>query len=347
MIAERIERFVRGDGTDSFADLAAAAAAHQRERCAAIRRLDGRRSGAHGDGWRATPLVPTLAFKTQTLAVAEAVEVFHSSGTTSQTTSVHHHPFPSIYRAVIDVTFPPGCLAGLDRPPFLSLVPSRDEAPRSSLAFMIDHALARFGGDGSRTVFRRGRVDVGAARGALAARQRDGRPTLIVATALALLDLLDGLDRLDLSFRLPPGSRLFETGGTKGRRRSIERPELVAAVERRLGVPAAAIVREYGMTELTTHFYAGSLPHDDRDLFAVPPWARVRALDPLTLEEARPGEEGLLAIFDLANVGSALHVLTEDTGRVEAGGFRLTGRARGAELRGCSLLAESLAERSS
>jgi hypothetical protein len=71
----------------------------------------------------------------------------------------------------------------------------------------------------------------------------------------------------------------------------------------------------------------------------------VRALDPLTLAELPSGRTGLLAIFDLANVGSALHLLTEDLGAVEGEGFRLAGRAPDADLRGCSLLAEELTRR--
>jgi hypothetical protein len=73
---------------------------------------------------------------------------------------------------------------------------------------------------------------------------------------------------------------------------------------------------------------------------AVAPRARPR---PALARRAPPdGEPGLLAFFDLANVGSALHVLTEDLGAVESGGFRLDGRAPDADLRGCSLLAEEL-----
>jgi hypothetical protein len=51
----------------------------------------------------------------------------------------------------------------------------------------------------------------------------------------------------------------------------------------------------------------------------------------------------LIAIFDLANLSSAVHVLTEDLGRVEPGGLRLLGRAPGADLRGCSLTVEEMA----
>ena len=61
-----------------------------------------------------------------------------------------------------------------------------------------------------------------------------------------------------------------------------------------------------------------------------------------SLEEAAPGSTGLLAVFDLANVGSAVHLLTEDLGVADGDGFQLVGRAAGAELRGCSLTVEEL-----
>ncbi|HEY7216371.1 MAG TPA: hypothetical protein VIC28_17250, partial [Thermoanaerobaculia bacterium] len=80
----------------------------------------------------------------------------------------------------------------------------------------------------------------------------------------------------------------------------------------------------------------------DPDLFVAPHWVRVRLLDPETLEEAPAGTPGLIAVFDLANLGSAVHLLTEDLGIVEGDGFRLLGRAAGAELRGCSLVVEEL-----
>ena len=49
------------------------------------------------------------------------------------------------------------------------------------------------------------------------------------------------------------------------------------------------------------------------------PWLRVRALNPTTLEPVAENETGLLAFFDLANLGSVCHVLTEDIGRVIGG----------------------------
>ena len=69
---------------------------------------------------------------------------------------------------------------------------------------------------------------------------------------------------------------------------------------------------------------------------------RVRILDPATLAEAPAGTPGLISVLDLANLGSALHLLTEDLGVAEGDGFRLLGRAAGADLRGCSLVVEEL-----
>ena len=158
------------------------------------------------------------------------------------------------------------------------------------------------------------------------------------------MHLLDGLERRGVDLRLPPRTRVFETGGFKSREGEISRPELLARLGCLLGVQRRQIVREYGMTELTSQAY--SVPdEDDLDLFATPPWLRIRALDPVSLEPVRNGEVGLLSAFDLGNLGSVSHILTEDLCRMTGPNgrrFELLGRAAGAELRGCSLTVEEL-----
>lgn len=352
MIVERVSRFVQSaPDIESFEELALAAFAFQFERIAPYRRLCEARgvTPASVAAWRQVPLVPAAAFKTLELAAAPAVEVFRSSGTTSggagELRSVHHHPYPDLYRQVIDASFPRFCLPHLAqgaRLPILSLIPTRAQLPDSSLSFMADHLLARHGSPESTTAFGNRGVEVARARSWAGARQREGRPVLVLATAFALVQWLDGLDRLDLRFRLPPGSVLFETGGFKGRTTEISREELLRRTGERLGVPAGQVVREYGMTELTSQCYTRALYGEDPDLFVAPPWVRVRILDPETLEEAPAGKPGLIAVFDLANLGSAVHLLTEDLGVTDGMGFRLLGRAAGAELRGCSLVVEEL-----
>lgn len=346
-VVAEIERFVAASGRPEgdFDRLALAAFRYQFERIAPYRALCERagRTPATVDSWRAVPMVPAGAFATVDLATDPPLETFRSSGTLGERRSVHRHPFPGLYRAVVDATFPRFCLPAGGRPPILSLVPPRALVPDSSLGFLAAHAVERWGGEESAWGLGARGIEIGACRSWLSARQRAGRPCFVLATALALADLLDRLERMDLHFRLPAGSAIFETGGTKGRTRAIARAELLERAARWLGVFADSVVAEYGMTELTSHAYTAVLTGGDPALFVPPPWLRVRALDPATLDELPPGATGLLAFFDLANVGSALHVLAEDLGSVEPGGFRLAGRAPDADLRGCSLTAEELA----
>ncbi len=348
MLQERISQLIAGRTPESFEGLALAAFAFQAERVEPLRALCRRRGIdplALGD-WRQVPMVPTSAFKSLTLRSAPEQVVFRSSGTTqgAATRSAHYHGFLDLYRQTIEASFPRFCLPPGGAPlPILSLIPSRADLPDSSLSFMIDHVLERFGGPGTTTAFGARGLDSQALRSWCSARQREKRPVLILATALSLLQALERLERLSLRFRLPSGSVVFETGGFKGLDRRVEPGELHSLLESRLGIPATSVVREYGMTELTSQCYTEALRGKDPDLFVAPHWMRARVLEPETLQEAPQGTVGLLALFDLANLSSAVHVLTEDLGVAEAAGFRLVGRAAGAELRGCSLAAEELA----
>jgi hypothetical protein len=185
----------------------------------------------------------------------------------------------------------------------------------------------------------------------------------VLATALALDRCLRGLEDLGARKRQPAGSADFLTGGFKTRGADLTLDDLLERLEDRLAVAPRGVVQEYGMTELTSQAYTRALapPGVVRttpsgagdsgaadgaggalDVFFTPPWMRVRVLDPISLDEAQPGDAGLIAVLDLGNVGSVLHLLTEDLGASAGGGFRLLGRASGAELRGCSLTAEEL-----
>jgi len=224
-IRSEIERWRDGS---PFDELAQAAFAYQIERVPALRRLAAR-EGRTPDtlaSWRDVPLVPAQAFATIELATDPPRETFRSSGTLGGERSVHRHPFPDLYRAVIDATFPVACLPRGDRPSMLALMPPRAVAPESSLAFLVDHALARFGGPTSAYGFGARGVEIGACRSWLARSQRESKPVLVLATAFALADLVARLERMNLHFRLPPGSGVFETGGFKGRTRELSRDEL-------------------------------------------------------------------------------------------------------------------------
>jgi hypothetical protein len=318
------------------------------------------------DDWRAIPAVPTRAFKyLDILSVDDSVDdedvrVFRTSGTREGSARRGRHlvPDPGLYRASLLPPFRAHLLPDGRRLPIHALLPPTRERPDSSLSTMVEVAMEELGGPESDWyVGVDGGIREEALRRTLADAEADGNPLLLVGTAFSWVHWMDAMDREGWRFALPEGSRLLETGGFKGRSRSLARDALYGGLADRLGIPVGRIVNEYGMTELLSQFYEPVLLGDgpcagegetlakrlDRRALVGPPWVRTRVLDPDTLEERPAGREGILCHLDLANLGSAIHILTEDLGVAVGGrGFRVLGRAPGAEPRGCSRAMDDL-----
>jgi hypothetical protein len=234
------------------------------------------------------------------------------------------------------------------RPLFVSLTPEPVRAPHSSLAHMFDTVHRRFGRNGSSFCGNLDPdgawwVDVARAEQAIASAVQDEQPIILLGTAFNYVHLLESFEAQDRRFALPTGSRVMETGGYKGRARSRSKEALHQDLSHRLGLPLTAIVSEYGMSELSSQAYdtvAGRVvqPHARR-IFRFPPWARAEMISPETGQVVADGEAGLIRIFDLANVWSALAIQTEDMGIKRGNGFEWVGRGPTAEPRGCSLMA--------
>lgn len=316
--------------------------------------------------WEEIPPVPTGAFKTVSLVAGEPERceaVFRTSGTTRGRKDRGRHCVRSLdlYRAALLPNFRHHLLPGEGRPPVLALLPDPVQAPDSSLSFMVGEVKDRLlGGRGGFFADPETGVRAEAFHGALEEAVDAGEPVLLAGTAFAFVHWLEAAGKMGWVLRLPEGSRIMETGGFKGRSRALPRERLYLALENALGVPAHAIVNEYGMTELLSQFYepvfavaggnraggGGEVARSGRDdelagrYHRGPPWVRTRVLHPLTLEPVPHGDVGILAHLDLANLGSVSAILTEDLGRLVGGGFRLHGRSPGAEPRGCSLAME-------
>lgn len=318
--------------------------------------------------WRQIPALPTAAFKelaVTCLPPTERTVVFHSSGTTAQRPSRHFHSAESLavyeasllagFRAAGRADWPIHCQTGSS---LVCLTPSAAQARHSSLVHMFD-TLRRAGG-AADSVFV-GRVtpdgawelDFDLVTRRLDAAMEAERPVLLLGTAFSFVHLLDHLEATGRWFALPAGSRVLETGGYKGRSRSLPKPALHALLAARLGVPLADILCEYGMSELSSQAY-DCVAGDERPVtseaqslhpsslvprpFHFPPWARAQVISPETGREVGEGQTGLLRVFDLANVFSVLAIQTEDLAIRRADGFELLGRAALAEPRGCSLM---------
>ena len=256
----------------------------------------------------------------------------------------------SLYRSSLLSTFEAFLLPDVrGRIPILCLVPDPTRHPESSLGFMMGTVMAARGGEGSGFFLtHEGRVEGKRFKEALEEAQSGEDPVLVATTAFALVQWLEYMNG-GVELHLPTGSRVMETGGYKGRSTELPRDALYRALEGGMGVPADHTVGEYGMTELLSQFYEPVLPGSpgfpgsvelSERVYRGPPWVRTLVLDPLTLAPMPPGEVGVLAHLDLANVGSVASILTEDLGKQTQNGFQLVGRSPESEPRGCSLAME-------
>ncbi len=320
---------------------------HQVAHCAPYRRFcaaRGRPPDRVGH-WREIPAVPSGAFKEVALRSFPAertAHVFRTSGTSA--TAARGQLFLdtlAIYEASLLPSFRHGVLPDLApgaRFPLRVLAPSPQETPDSSLSHMFGVVLAALGDAGSGFDVEGGALHAPALLERLASAEA---PLALCGTAFAFVHLLEAAAADGIRLSLPPGSRVMETGGFKGRARERSREALYAEIHAALGVPPARIVNQYGMTELGSQFYDSVLrePEAPRRKLG-PPWAAVVVVDPASGRELADGEVGALVVYDLANTGSVLAVQTADLGRRRGDGFEVLGREPGAEARGCSIAAD-------
>lgn len=299
------------------------------------------------------PAVPTDAFRLARVAAFEPSETkatFRTSGTTSGARGTHEMRDLATYEAAA-ITFGRHWLARdlKERVPVVVLAPPPRVAEDSSLGHMCANFVRTFGVPASEAetwLIDGDVIDVGALDLRASAALVRGEPMLVLATSFALVHLLEALG--EDTMKLPPGSRVMQTGGYKGRSREVPASELRVDVARVFGIDPRAIVSEYGMTELSSQFYERTLfdRGASHGTYAEPPWARVVPVDPETLRPVPDGEVGIAKIIDAMNVDSAVAVLTQDRVRRVAGGFELLGRAPGATPRGCSIAIDELLGRS-
>ncbi|VVM08050.1 hypothetical protein MAMC_01950 [Methylacidimicrobium cyclopophantes] len=286
--------------------------------------------------WRTIPLLPQELFKQTRLFAHEGEipgRIFETSGTTSRDRGRHYLLDVDLYRTV---STEGARRAGVpwEAVDLHFLVPSPKEAPHSSLSAMFGF-WAEKGSASSHFWIRGGLLDEEGLRCALTAAIRAGRPVGLCGTAFAFAFLLD---QAGPALPLPPGSFLLETGGFKGRSRELSKPDFYHGLAAMFGISEEEIWSEYGMTELSSQAYA----QGPNGVHRLPPWVRVRIIDPGTGRECPAGERGLVAWIDLANIDSVLTIQTRDEAIATSDGFRLFGRSPSLPLRGCSLTAEDL-----
>jgi acyl-CoA synthetase (AMP-forming)/AMP-acid ligase II len=295
----------------------------------------------------ALPALPTDAFRFARVAShapQESVRSFHTSGTTGTARGQHSFADLSLYDRAAGAAARYALFPDRPRLRLIILAPDERELPDSSLSYMLARFKPWFGTDHSCYVWRRGQLQVNRLVSELMDAQEKRDPVALLGTSFAFVHAEDAMR---VRFELPAKSRIMQTGGFKGRSRSIEPDAMLAMLQARYGVPESNIVQEYGMTELSSQCYESTLrsallstASGPRRLW-VPGWMRVRTIDPDTLAGLPNGQVGLLRIDDLANVGSVCAIQTSDLARIDAHGLTVLGRAPDAIARGCSIAVDA------
>ena len=317
------------------------------------------------------PAASTVAFKYADLRGSasdlspDALTFYYERGTTKGFTERGRHlvPRPEIYRAsaiahLRRMLFPEGA-----RMAILALHPTADRLPESSLSTMLSWCIEEFGTAATVCVATRASVDTLAAMDFLDDAQARGEPVCILGTTAASAALFAAIRRRETAIALAAGSRLMDTGGAKGQVVPLSPAEVVDSARKTLGLALDLVVNEYGMTEMCSQLYdatAFNSPGQSRSVASAlppanaapagfrlklaPPWLRPSAVDPVTLNPLEEGRAGLLAFFDLANVGSISAVMTEDFGVVKGDLVAILGRAAAGGARGCALSIDEYAE---
>jgi hypothetical protein len=318
-------RAIRGEGSGSFGDLLLRLYAYQFRNNAPYRAFcQSVEVEESPENWRQIPCVPQEAFKhadLRSFPAEQTKKTFRTSGTTGEGHGQHHFRTLEVYEAAVREGWRQ---AGMPDGPLLVIAPHPDEAPHSSLSHMLGVLAPR-----ENFIAPGGVID-------LQRLQSVEEPVCLLGTALGFLNLFERMNQSGLSLALPAGSSAMETGGYKGSGRHISRTDLYALFGDKLGILPDDIYNEYGMTELSSQFYA----RGPQGLHYGPSWARAVVADPVALEEVGNDETGILLIYDAANVGSVVGIRTRDLAVKRGEAFELLGRDPSALPRGCSRAAD-------
>jgi hypothetical protein len=303
--------------------------------------------------------IPIRAFRGPPARLWPAVDklwIFHSSGTTSgvegKSLSGYSPEGLSWYRAASIATFFgvlercfPSKRDDLLSICAVSLIPTPTEWPDSSLAKMVAWFAEIWSTHYTNP------DDPVHVKNSIAQASKSGAPIYVFGTAFHFVNLLES----GATFSLPSGSIVIETGGTKGRSRSVTREELYELIGTGFGVAPSQIISEYGMCELASQAWdlvdplfasepnQGSrgdpknlVTHLSNRSFKFPWWVSVAVMNTPSNDLAEG--EGALTIYDPLRIDVGdVAIQTEDLANLLNQSFQLRGRVPRAALKGCSL----------
>ncbi|MEI9959124.1 MAG: acyl transferase [Ferruginibacter sp.] len=327
-----LEKSIFAASEDNFNELAVELFNHQYQHNTIYRQFcDSLKiNTAKVDSVKKIPFLPVSFFKTHEVKTGEfeADVIFESSGTTQSTTSKHFVKDIGLYRKSFT-----GCFEKFYGLPqnkcILGLLPAYLERKNSSLVLMADELIKA----GNNPLSGFYLYDHEKLHRTILHNELLKLPALLIGVTYALLDFAEAYP-MQLRHTI-----VMETGGMKGRREELIRPEVHAQLQKQLGI--SLVHSEYGMTELLSQAYSKG-----DGIFHCPGWMKILLRDeddPFNIIAAadvqNKPQTGLINVIDFANIHSCSFIATDDIGRLHANeSFEVLGRSDSSDVRGCSLM---------
>ncbi len=271
------------------------------------------------------PFLPVSFFKTHKVITGEKQDtgiIFESSGTTGEVPSMHYVTDAAIYERSLAQGFAQ-FYGPVEKYAILALLPSYLERKNASLVHMAKVLMEQSGHEENGFYIN----EWDKLREVLVRLEQNNQKTLLLGVTFALLDFA-ATHTMALKNTI-----VMETGGMKGRREELTRPEVHEILKKRWQLKQ--VHSEYGMTELLSQAYAMA-----DGIFRCSNTIRVLVRDVNDPLEVRSTGSGCINVIDLANFNSCSFIATEDIGNLYAdGSFEVLGRIDHSALRGCSLMA--------
>ncbi|MCK4911343.1 MAG: hypothetical protein KAR83_06860 [Thermodesulfovibrionales bacterium] len=216
----------------------------------------------------------------------------------------------------------------------LVLAPSPDMAPTMGMAVAMGETVKHFGDERSGFFITRGGMKTRELLNTLRESEKEGRSVAVIGATGAFVYFFQACKDNDVKFALPPGSRIIDGGGYRGRFGECTREMYYEQCREFLDVPEHHCINVLGMGECTTgypdnillnHISGVNSPRFKPDH----PWTRTQVYDMETCTKVIPdGEVGLLRHYDLTNLPTVVAVQTENLGCKVGEGFEIVGRAK-------------------
>ena len=307
------------------------------------------------DDWNQIPYVAANAFKEVPLTTFppdDAVKVFLSSGTTNpeKRSKVYLN---QVGIDMLDLSMEQSVEAFYYADPsekfhVMFIFPSPDLLPHDAVMLHAPRKVIENHTKGEpRFLLTREGLDTKYMVERFRQAESDGEPILMVGASFGYVHFFEYCLENDLTFQLPPGSRLIDGAGYKGRSRELSKEDFLDLANRVTGIEPHLLNNSYGMSEIQGVFPDNVLYNHVRGIKEPrykmnPPWTRTLIVDPDTLEPLPKGKKGLLRHYCLGNIVTVQALLSDDIGYEIGTGFEVVGRAKGAEARGCSISVDEL-----